>query len=56
MKTIVIHAPEESIVMISNTLNSIREILAEEALNYNSTQLYRAKHMLDDVTDRKSVV
>lgn len=51
MKTIVIHAPEESIVMICNTLNSIREILAEEALNYNSTQLYRAKHMLDDVTD-----
>lgn len=51
MKTIVIHAPEESIVMICNTLNSIREILAEEALNYNSTPLYRAKHMLDDVTD-----
>lgn len=51
MKTIVIHASEESIVMISNTLNSIREILAEEALNYNSTPLYRAKHMLDDVTD-----
>lgn len=37
--------------MISNTLNSIREILEEEALNYNSTPLYRAKHMLDDVTD-----
>lgn len=51
MKTIVIHAPEESIVMICNTLNSIREILEEEALNYNSTPLYRAKHMLDDVTD-----
>ena len=51
MKTIVIHAPEKSIVMISNTLNSIREILAEEALNYNSTPLYRAKHMLDDVID-----
>lgn len=51
MKTIVIHAPEESIVMISNTLNSIREILEEEALNYNSTPLYREKHMLDDVTD-----
>ena len=51
MKTIVIHAPEESIVMICNSLNSIREILEEEALNYNSTQLYRAKHMLDDITD-----
>ena len=51
MKTIVIHAPEESIVMICNSLKSIREILEEEALNYNSTKLYRAKHMLDDITD-----
>ena len=30
MKTIVIHAPEESIVMICNSLKSIREILEEE--------------------------
>lgn len=37
--------------MICNSLKSIREILEEEALNYNSTPLYRAKHMLDDITD-----
>lgn len=50
-KIIVLHVPEESITMTYNTLDSIREILEDEASNYNSTSLYRAKHMLDDITD-----
>jgi hypothetical protein len=37
--------------MIYNTLDSIRKILEDEASNYNSPSLYRAKHMLNDITD-----
>ena len=50
-KIIVLHMPQESITMIYNTLDSIRKILEDEASNYNSTSLYRAKHMLNDITD-----
>ena len=50
-KIVVLHMPQESIAMIYNTLDSIGKILEDEASNYNSPSLYRAKHMLNDITD-----
>ena len=41
---------------IYNTLNLVREIIAEEALMYNSTPLYNAKHELDDLIDTLEII